>query len=115
MLAGRFMNLCVAAIQKDHRQRTALYVLQDILTTYPGTVSAAVRCRPGPDPHPTCDCVKTGDRHVGAMPHGYIANPVLLCMSLNSTDDRPVENPQHQQHATALVTLQCNSAVSVVV
>ena len=46
MLAGRFMNLCVAAIQKDHRQRTALYVLQDILTTYPGTVSAAVRHQP---------------------------------------------------------------------
>ncbi len=55
MLAGRFMNLCVAAIQKDHRQRTALYVLQDILTTYPGTVSAAVR---SPDLYQTSDCAK---------------------------------------------------------
>ena len=43
MLAGKYMNLCVTAIQKDHRQRAALYVLQDIITTYPDTVSSAVR------------------------------------------------------------------------
>ena len=43
VLAGKYMNLCVTAIQKDHRQRAALYVLQDIITTYPDTVSSAVR------------------------------------------------------------------------
>jgi hypothetical protein len=43
VLAGKYMNLCITAIQKDHRQRAALYVLQDIITTYPDTVSSAVR------------------------------------------------------------------------
>ena len=73
MLAGRYMNLCVAAIQKDHRQRTALYVLQDILTTYPGTVSTAVR--------PTLTFLLRGSRYSGRWRcHG-------ACLSLHSTHE----------------------------